>query len=110
LIGWQLSIRNCCKPFFSLLHNCRLLCFWRLALSTVVEVFPWPFLQILLLQGCLLQTGYAQLYALSMSGVNFLIFLNVIFLLSPFVELKNAYDLVRREILYNIHDALGIHI
>jgi hypothetical protein len=38
----------------------------------------------------------------------FLIFLKVIFLLSPFVELKNAYDLVRREILYNIRDALGI--
>ena len=22
LIGWQLSICNCCKPFFSLLYNC----------------------------------------------------------------------------------------
>ena len=40
LIGWQLSIWNCCKPFLSLLYNCQLLCFWRLALSIVVEVFP----------------------------------------------------------------------
>ena len=43
LIGLQLSIWNCCKPFFSLLYNCQLLCFWRVALSIVVEVFPWPF-------------------------------------------------------------------
>ena len=59
LIGWQLSIWNCCKPFFSLLYNCQLLCFWRLALSNVVEVFPRPFVETLLLQGCLLQTRYA---------------------------------------------------
>jgi hypothetical protein len=31
LIGWQLSIWNCCKPLFSLLYNCQLPCFWRLA-------------------------------------------------------------------------------
>jgi hypothetical protein len=37
LIGRQLSIWNCCKLFFSLLYNCQLLCFWRLALSIVVE-------------------------------------------------------------------------
>jgi len=43
LIGWQLSICNCCKPFFSLLYSCQHLCFWRLALSFVVEVFPRPF-------------------------------------------------------------------
>jgi hypothetical protein len=43
LIGWHLSIWNCCKPFFSLLYNCQFLCFWRLALSIVVEVFPRPF-------------------------------------------------------------------
>jgi hypothetical protein len=43
LIGWQLSIWNCCKPLFSLLYNCQLLCFWRLALSIAVEVFPQPF-------------------------------------------------------------------
>jgi hypothetical protein len=43
LIGWQLSIWICCKPFLSLLYNCQLLCFWRLALSTAVEVFPRPF-------------------------------------------------------------------
>jgi hypothetical protein len=43
LIGWQLSIWNCCKPFFSLLYNCQLLCFWRLAVSIVGEVFPRPF-------------------------------------------------------------------
>jgi hypothetical protein len=58
LIGWQLSIWICCKPFFSLLYNCELLCFWRLALSVVVEVFPQPFFLILPLQGCLLQTRY----------------------------------------------------
>ena len=43
LTGWQLSIWMCRKPFFSLLYNCQLLCFWRLALSIVVEVFPRPF-------------------------------------------------------------------
>ena len=43
LIGWQLSIWNCCKPFLSLLYNCQLLCFWWLAWSIVVEVFPRPF-------------------------------------------------------------------
>jgi len=26
LIGWQLSIWNYCKPFFSMLYNCQLLC------------------------------------------------------------------------------------
>ena len=69
LIGWQLSICNCCKPFCSLLYNCQLLCLWRLALSIAVQVFPRHFLHILLLQGCSLQTRYAQLYALYMSGV-----------------------------------------
>jgi hypothetical protein len=63
LIGWQLAIWNCCKPFFSLLYNCQLLRFWRLALSTAAlsiaalsiatEDLPWPFSRILLLQGCL---------------------------------------------------------
>jgi len=42
LIGWQLSIWNCCKPFFLLLYNSQLVCFWWLALSIVV-VFPQPF-------------------------------------------------------------------
>ena len=86
----QLSIRNFCKPFFSLLYNCQLLCFWRLNLITVVEVFPLPFFQILLLQGCLPQTRYAQLYAVSMSGVYFVKFLKVIFLLSPFEKLHRS--------------------
>jgi len=39
LIGWQLSIWNCCKPFFSLLYNCQLLCSWRLAFSIVVYIY-----------------------------------------------------------------------
>jgi hypothetical protein len=43
LIGWQISIWICCKPFFSLLYNCQLLCSWRLALSTAVEVFSSGF-------------------------------------------------------------------
>jgi len=34
LIGWQLSIWIRCKSLFSLLYNCQLLCFWRLAVST----------------------------------------------------------------------------
>ena len=59
-------------------------------LSTAVQVFPRPFPQILLLQGCSLQTRYAQLYALSMSGVCFLTFLKVIFLLSPFENLHHS--------------------
>ena len=90
LIGWQLSIWNCCKPFFSLLYNCQLLCFWRLALSIVVEVFPRPCFQILLLQGCLLQTRYTYLYVLSMSGIYFL---KVIFLLLPFEKLHLLFYL-----------------
>ena len=77
LIGWQISIWNCRKPFFSLLYNCQLLCFRRLALSVVVEVFPRPFFRILLLQGRLLQNRYTQLYALSMRGVYFFKFLKV---------------------------------
>ena len=71
LIGWQLPIWNCCKPFISLLYNCQLLCFWRLALSIAVKLFPRPFFRVLLLQGRLLQNGYVLLYALSMSGVYF---------------------------------------
>jgi len=59
LIGWQFYVLNCCKPLFPLLYNCQLLCFWRLALSIAVQVFPQPFYQILFLQGCLLQTRYA---------------------------------------------------
>jgi hypothetical protein len=39
LIGWQVSIWNYCKLFISLLYNCQLLCFWRLVLSVVVDVF-----------------------------------------------------------------------
>jgi hypothetical protein len=54
-----------------LLYNCQLLCFWRPASSIAVEVFPQTFFQILLLQGCLLQTRYSQLYALSMCGYYF---------------------------------------
>jgi len=46
LIRWQLSIWICRKPFFSLLYNCQLLCFWRLALSIIVEVFPRPFFRL----------------------------------------------------------------
>jgi hypothetical protein len=37
-VSWQLSICNCCQPFFPLLYNCQLLCFWRLALSIVVPL------------------------------------------------------------------------
>ena len=40
---WQLSIWNCCKPFFSLLYSRQLLCFWRLVLSTLAEVFTRQF-------------------------------------------------------------------
>jgi len=43
LIGWQLCICNCCKPFLSLLCNCQLLCFCPLALRIAVQVFPRPF-------------------------------------------------------------------
>jgi hypothetical protein len=58
LISWQLSIWNCCHPFFSLLYNCQLLCFWWLVLSTAVEVFPRLFFRILHLHGYLLQTHF----------------------------------------------------
>lgn len=52
LIGWQFSIWNCCRPFFSLLYNCQLLCFGRLGLCIIVEVFLWAFFRRVLLQGC----------------------------------------------------------
>jgi len=52
LIGWQFSIWNCCRPFFSLLYNCQLLCFGRLGLCIIVEVFLWAFIRRVLLQGC----------------------------------------------------------
>ena len=39
VIGWQLSIWICSKPYFSLLYNCQLLRFCLLAVSIVVEVF-----------------------------------------------------------------------
>jgi hypothetical protein len=55
LTGRQLSIWICCKPLISFLYNCQLLCFWPLT----VEVFPWHFFLILLLQGCLIETRYA---------------------------------------------------
>ena len=46
LIGWQLSIWICCSPFSSSLYISQLFCFWRLALSIVVEVVPLPFSRI----------------------------------------------------------------
>jgi hypothetical protein len=45
LIGWQLSIWNCFKPFFALMYNCQLLCFWLLALkycSRDLPTAPFP--------------------------------------------------------------------
>ena len=93
LIGWQLSIWICCKPFFPLLYNCQLLCFWRLALSIAVQVFPLTFFQISLLQVCLLQTRYVQLFALSMSDVYFLKFLKLIFLHSRLKNFTIRYSL-----------------
>jgi hypothetical protein len=39
-IGWQLYICNCCKPFFPLLYNCQLLCFWRLAVKYCSQGLP----------------------------------------------------------------------
>ena len=94
LIGWQLPIWNCCKPFFSLLYNCQLLCFWRLALSIVVEVFPPPFF-----------SGYCSLkcvyYKLVMPNCMpypwvayiFLRFLKVIFLLTPTERFTICYSI-----------------
>jgi hypothetical protein len=35
LIGWQLSIWICCKPFFSLLYNCQLLCYFQTKVITL---------------------------------------------------------------------------
>jgi hypothetical protein len=87
LIGWQLSIWNCCKPFFSLLYNCQLLCFWRLALSTAVEVFPGLFSGY-----CLFEDIYSlcliicPIYECRL----FLKILKVIFILSPFENLRHS--------------------
>ena len=89
LIGWQLSIWICCRPFSSLLYNYQLLCFWRLALSTVVEVVPRPFFPDIA-PSRMFTTSSLCLCALSMSGVYFLKFLKVIFLISPFEKLHHS--------------------
>ena len=44
LIGWQISIGNCCKPFFSLLYNYKLLCFWRLTFKYCSRSLPTAFI------------------------------------------------------------------
>ena len=95
------------QAVFSLLYNCQLLCFWWLALSIVVEVFPLPFFQISLLQGCLLQTRYAQLYVLSMSGVYFL--KNFKSNLSPFALWKTpSFVILSVHFIFNI--PLQLHV
>jgi len=87
-IGWQLSIWNCCKPFFSLLCNCQLLCFRRLALSIVVEVFPRPFFPDIAPSRTFTTNSLCLIVCpIHMSGVYFVKFLKVIFLLSPFEKL-----------------------
>jgi len=43
LIGWQFSIWNYCKPFYSLLYNCQLLCLWRLVFEYFSRGFPTSF-------------------------------------------------------------------
>ena len=43
LIGWQLSIWNYFKPFFSFLFNCQLQCFWRLAFKYRSQGLPTAF-------------------------------------------------------------------
>jgi hypothetical protein len=50
---------------------------------------PMAFFCILLVQGCLLQTCYARLHALSMNGVLFF----VIFLLLPFEKLHLRFSI-----------------
>ena len=89
LIGWQLSIWNRCKPFFSLLYNCHLLCFWRLALRIVVAVFLHLFSKY-----CSFKDVYYKLvmpnYIPYPRVASFLLFLKVIFLLSPFERLHHS--------------------
>ena len=43
MIGWQLSICNCCKPLFPLLCKCQLLCSCRLALKYRSPGLPTAF-------------------------------------------------------------------
>jgi len=42
-IGWQLSICNWCKPFFSLLYNCQLLCFLAICFEYCSRGLPTAF-------------------------------------------------------------------
>jgi len=90
LIGWQLSIRIGCKPFFSLPYNCQVPCFWRLALSIVVEVFPRPFPEYCSFKDVLYKLVMSNCMPLSMSGVYFFKFLEVNFLISSFEKFHHS--------------------
>ena len=90
LIAWQFSIWNCCKPFFSLLYNCQLLCFWRLALSIVVEVFPWPFFPGIALSRMFASHSLCLIVCPILERHLFFKIFIVIFLLSPFETLHHS--------------------
>ena len=90
LIGWQLYIWICCKPFFSLLYNCQLLYFWRLALSIIVEVFPLPFFPNIAPSRMFNTNSLCLTVCPIHEWRLFLKCLKVIFLLSPFEKLHHS--------------------
>ena len=90
LIGWQLSIWIFCKLFFPLLYNPPLLCSWRLALSIVVEVFPWSFFLILVFPKCSLHTHCVLIVFPVHEWCLLFKFLKGDFLLSPFANLSHS--------------------
>ena len=94
LIGWQLSIWNCCHPFFSLLYNCQLLCFWWLALSIAVQVL----LQSFFSRYCSFKDVYCKLVMPNCMPYPwvasiFFKFLKVIFLLSSLKNFTIRYSI-----------------
>jgi hypothetical protein len=92
LIGRQLSIWNCCNPFFSLLYNCQLLCFWWLALSTAVEVFQRPFFPDIAPSSMRTTKSLCLINYMPYPWVAsiFFKFLKLIFLLSPLEKLHHS--------------------
>jgi len=90
LVGWQRSIWNCCNPFFSLLYNCQLLRFWRLALSIAVEIFPHPFFSDIAPSRMFTTSSLCLIICpIREWRLFFKIFLKIIFLLSPFEKLHH---------------------
>ena len=110
MIGWQLSIWNCCKPFFSLLYICHLLSFWRLALSIAVQFFPRHFFS----KYCFSKHVYHKLLMpkcmpyQSEAYIFFLIFLNVMQIGRPRRRWEDNIRMDLQEVGLGYEDWIGL--